>query len=138
MNITDQDQTYVYFITTEGKGNTPIKIGVSANPESRLKELQTGNPFKLKIIKTVPCLTKCAAFSLESCLHGMTRVTNKRMTGEWFKIYQPLDTLIGMSLKRMSANRANVVGNEEYLEIVDRRLKAKRKRRKDKRASKQA
>lgn len=129
----EQDYIYVYFITTDKKGNTPIKIGVSANPESRLKELQTGNPFKLIIIKTVPCLTKNAAHALESSLHELTRVTNKKMNGEWFRIYQPIDPLIGMCLKRMSKNRANVVGNEKFIEIADKALARRRKNRKNKR-----
>ena len=129
----EQNYTYVYFITTINKGNTPIKIGVSINPESRIKELQTGNPFKLKIIKTVPCLTKSAAYALESALHQITKTTNKKMTGEWFKIYQPIDSLIGMCLKRMSKNRMNVIDNEKFIEIANKKLKAKRQSRKNKR-----
>ena len=129
----EQDYIYVYFITTDGKGNTPIKIGVSANPESRLKELQTGNPFKLMIIKTVPCLTKNAAYALESSLHELTRATNKKMNGEWFKIYQPIDPLIGMCLKRMQKNRVDVVNNENYIEIAEKALARRRENRKNKR-----
>lgn len=129
----EQNYIYVYFVTTENKGNTPIKIGVSATPESRLKELQTGNPFKLKIIKKVPCLTKGAAFALESSLHEMTKATNKKMIGEWFKIYQPIDSLIGMCLKRMSKNRENVVDNDKFIEIAEKALARRRKSRKNKR-----
>ncbi len=129
----EKNHTYVYFITTENKGNTPIKIGVSINPELRLKELQTGNPFKLKIIKTIPCLTKEAAFALESGLHKLTKATNVKMTGEWFKVYEPIDSLVGMCLKRMSKNRMNIIGNENFIEIANKKLKAKREKRKNKR-----
>ena len=129
----DQNYTYVYFMTTVDRGNTHIKIGVSINPDSRLKELQTGNPYKLKIIKTVPCLTRDAAYSLEGCLHQMAKVTNMRMAGEWFKIYQSIDSLIGMCLKRMSKNRENVIDNERFIELANKKLKNKRESRKNKR-----
>ncbi len=132
----NDNYTYVYFITTENKGNTPIKIGVSINPELRIKELQTGNPFKLKILKIIPCLTKSAAYALESALHELTKSTNKRMIGEWFKIYEPINPLVGMCLKRMSKNKLNVIGSEAFIKEANISLRSKRNIRKNKRLKK--
>jgi len=128
--------TYVYFITTINKGNTPIKIGVSKKPEIRIKELQTGNPHKLKIIKLVTCLNGDSAYVLESCLHSMSKSRNKKLMGEWFKIYEPINELIGMCLKRMPKNSSNIIGNKEFIDQANEKLKKQRKSRKEKRLKK--
>ena len=43
---------YVYFI--EAVGLSRIKIGLSVNPEDRVKQLSTGSPTELKLIAKVP------------------------------------------------------------------------------------
>lgn len=64
----------IYFI----KAKKFVKIGVAADPIVRLKELQTGNPFPLKIAATIP-----GCFSTEKELH---RVFERfRLEGEWFR-----------------------------------------------------
>jgi hypothetical protein len=40
--------SYIYIIAYDPKG--PIKIGKSSNPNQRLTELQTGNPYKLELM----------------------------------------------------------------------------------------
>jgi hypothetical protein len=64
----------IYFI----KSKKFVKIGVSSDPNSRLKELQTGNPFKLKIAATIP-----GHFATEKELHNIFE--RFRMEGEWFR-----------------------------------------------------
>ena len=71
---------YVYFIQ---KGYGSIKIGVSDNPEKRLKQLQTGNHGSLFIIAKFPFETRREALSLEYDLHKMFK--NDKINGEWFK-----------------------------------------------------
>lgn len=80
--------SFVYLVECdvgEGVGALPMharayyKIGVAANPKIRLKELQTGNPFKLRIVKTEPT---ASAFQLERRLHGA--MASSRREGEWF------------------------------------------------------
>lgn len=64
----------IYFI----KAKKCVKIGVAADPNARLKELQTGNPFKLKIAATIP-----GHFATEKELH---RIFERfRLKGEWFR-----------------------------------------------------
>jgi hypothetical protein len=41
-------QTYVYFVQHNTDG--PIKIGRSSNPRARVMEMQTGNPYPLRIL----------------------------------------------------------------------------------------
>lgn len=65
----------IYFILAKHKF---VKIGYSANPKSRLKELSTGNPFKLKLLATMPGL-----HFTEKELH--TVFERFRMEGEWFR-----------------------------------------------------
>ena len=73
----------LYFMQADNSG--AIKIGISTNPEWRLKQLQTGCPFEIKLI---------AVFEkqghLEKKLHKKLKeykinpLTNKKTRGEWF------------------------------------------------------
>ncbi len=67
---------YVYFI--QGQCGGAIKIGYSANPAKRLKELQTGYPDTLKILLMIP-----GSESTERTLHREFEAS--RLNGEWFR-----------------------------------------------------
>jgi predicted GIY-YIG superfamily endonuclease len=74
-------KTYVYFIQA-GKGH--IKIGVSKDPEARLKDLQVGSSGReLVVLATLPFNTRAEAFEMEKYLH--TELARFRINGEWFK-----------------------------------------------------
>ena len=72
--------SYVYFIT-DNHGH--IKIGKSNDTMARLKELQTGNPYKLTPILSLWMENEEMAFNLENALHKHLR--NFQMEGEWFR-----------------------------------------------------
>jgi predicted GIY-YIG superfamily endonuclease len=72
--------TYVYFIQ-QGYGS--IKIGVSDDPEIRLKQMQTGTSRILRIIAKFPFANRTEAFNMEKQLH--VEYAYLRTTGEWFK-----------------------------------------------------
>lgn len=78
----------VYFIQEAGFLEGAVKIGVSYNPERRLKILQTGNPRPLRIIALIEGGGKAA----EADLHK--RFANDRMEGEWFQWTPELGKLI--------------------------------------------
>lgn len=75
----------VYFIYCGDQQNSPVKIGVTSDIDSRIASLQTGNPYILKCKALIPCKDKNQAYNLESYLHD--RFKKKRMVGEWFKLY---------------------------------------------------
>jgi hypothetical protein len=58
-----------------------IKIGVSESPEERLKELQTGNPELLYLLRTIPFTY---AYPVEAMLHE--RYAAMQQAGEWFEL----------------------------------------------------
>lgn len=68
--------TWVYFIRAGDRG--PIKIGVATNPYARLEELQTGNPYRLKLIAAFS-----GGYAEESRLHQ--QFERERLESEWFK-----------------------------------------------------
>ena len=72
--------SYVYFIT-DSHGH--IKIGKADDVFKRLKELQTGNPYRLSTLLTVMVQSPTEAFNLEQELHN--RFNGYRLEGEWFK-----------------------------------------------------
>ena len=70
---------YVYIIRA-GRTNL-YKIGKSNDPQGRLDNLQTANPYKLKLIHTFKADNASAA---EEELHGL--LCKKQMEGEWFRL----------------------------------------------------
>lgn len=73
----DDAEMFIYAIMEEDTGN--IKIGISKNPEQRLRQLQTGNSSQLSIVKTIKADNN---FKDEKALH----LKNKEhlIRGEWF------------------------------------------------------
>lgn len=94
---------YVYFIKEirhhHDPGNEYIKIGVSINPEKRLKMLQTANPRDLKIIIKLPIINKPQAYLAERVLHVKFR--KGRVNGEWFRGTIKLDMVVDLYVKCM-------------------------------------
>lgn len=59
-------------------------MGVSDNPAKRIKQLQTGNPKKLKIVSTFELPKKEIAFKVEKEAHTKIQALYEKR-GEWFK-----------------------------------------------------
>ena len=70
-----QDNDKLYIIQSDLTGM--IKIGRSRHPQKRLKQLQTGNPNKLRLIKSFE-----GQGWREGFLHE--RLKEFRLEGEWF------------------------------------------------------
>lgn len=70
---------YVYLISDIN--NYTYKIGISNNPEKRLKSLQTGNDRVLKIIHKIICQN---SNQVENALHN--KYNFLRVNGEWFEL----------------------------------------------------
>lgn len=73
----DDVEMFIYAILEEDTGN--IKIGISKNPEQRLKQLQIGNSSQLSIIKTIEAKNN---FKDEKVLHFKNK--EHLLRGEWF------------------------------------------------------
>jgi len=71
--------SYLYIISN----GTDLKIGVSKNPQKRLKQLQTGSADKLEFFELYPLSSK-RVYSLEKECHQKLQ-TNYIKRGEWFK-----------------------------------------------------
>lgn len=79
--VFNSQSTYVYFISS---GSTPIKIGISNNPNTRLSELQTAHYQRLHLLYTIECHDRAQAYELESAFHrwyGDLHVRN-----EWYNL----------------------------------------------------
>ena len=78
---------YIYIISDD---NGYMKIGVSKNPEKRLKQLQTGHPTNLKLLYTEEFYCKRNhLLKIEALIHKEIKNIAHRVKGEWFEI--PLD-----------------------------------------------
>lgn len=75
----------VYFI--QGKPGSPVKIGYTGHdPNKRIAELQTGNPYLLRVIYSFP-----GNPSDEKKIHRA--LASDRLSGEWFECSKRLLTL---------------------------------------------
>src|SRR4051812_41688845 len=74
----------IYFIEAVGHGR--VKIGYAANPWKRLRQLQTGHPFELKMLACLP-----GELSDEQRLHK--EFDSLRIGGEWFKLTPEIESL---------------------------------------------
>jgi len=73
--------SYVYFISN---GNNAVKIGKSNDPAKRVKELQTGSPHTLTLIRKINHYIDKAAHDVEQQYHEL--LASKRLKGEWFEL----------------------------------------------------
>ncbi len=81
--VTKPNQAEVYFIRDSVAQTVKIgKTGINNAPQ-RLKQLQTGNPNQLTLVRTIPTKTHADAFKLEKELHQT--YSNSHYRGEWFK-----------------------------------------------------
>jgi predicted GIY-YIG superfamily endonuclease len=88
---------YVYLISD---ANSYIyKIGISKNPEKRLKSLQTGNDKNLKIIHKVLCEH---SNKVETALHN--QYSFLKVNGEWFELTQDDVEKFPESCKKIDEN----------------------------------
>ncbi len=74
--------------------NDFYKIGITNNNvEGRIAQLQTGNPYEIKLVKTykVPSTT-------ESSLHGILKNSGLHERGEWFHLE---DAALGIIMKTL-------------------------------------
>ena len=69
----------LYFIMDESKG--AVKIGLAVSPLARLRELQTGNPTPLKLMRVWADSTATD----ERWFHWY--LAKHKINGEWFKYY---------------------------------------------------
>ena len=72
--------TYVYAVA--GEGMPYVKIGVTGNPDARVRQLQTGNPHHLYLARRWGPFTSRMAGRIEMGLHYI--FSDFRMKGEWF------------------------------------------------------
>jgi T5orf172 domain len=79
--------TYLYVIGVPDRG--PVKIGISVEPELRLRALQTGYPFELEV------LAQChGAEETEEIVHKLFQ--KEKLRGEGFKCSKCVRTFIDM------------------------------------------
>jgi predicted GIY-YIG superfamily endonuclease len=88
---------YVYLISDIN--SYTYKIGISNNPEKRIKTLQTGNDKTLKIIHKVLCENYN---DVETALHNQYNFL--RVNGEWFELGEEDVRNFPQSCKKMDEN----------------------------------
>ena len=77
-----QTKTQYLYLMQSGI-NGPVKVGVASDVEARRRQLQTGNPFHISIISTIP-----DAAQREFELHDL--FGHFRLEGEWFEPIQEI------------------------------------------------
>lgn len=78
------------FIYVIGRPDGPVKIGISADPICRVRELQTGCPFRLTILHREPLPSRRKALEIEEMVLAVH--CESRLAGEWLNIDGDLAT----------------------------------------------
>lgn len=73
--------SYIYIVYN----GRHYKVGVSATPERRVKQLQTASSTPLRLLKTYPVDVKLAR-KIEQQIHKMLWQRRARHKGEWFDL----------------------------------------------------
>jgi hypothetical protein len=91
-----------------GDENGRVKIGSANNTKKRLKELQTGNPDRLKVIAEFEDMGRQETFAQR--LRSENRI---RKDGEWFKLDEKsLGRLIRFLIRRSDIGKTKI--DKEY------------------------
>jgi len=83
-----KNRTFIYIISEHENG--PLKIGRSMNPQSRLGELQVGNPRRLHLVKTWEIENHDLAHHVERWLYQILKRGATFCGGEWFNLSEIL------------------------------------------------
>jgi hypothetical protein len=100
----------IYFIADDFNG--PVKIGITANIDRRIGQLQTGNPRSLKLMGFIKTESRKGDREIENALHKKYRDNN--ISGEWFLLYpdEVLDEI------RKFPNRGFLAKSENCLKFL--------------------
>jgi hypothetical protein len=103
---------FVYFIVRPSTDS--LKIGFSADPERRLRQLQTGSDEPLQLLAFFE-----ATFAVEKEIHR--RLSGSRMSGEWFQRSREVEELILYisGVLRAQANEGLALADKMEAEICD-------------------
>lgn len=82
MSGVNQRDTYIYVIAAEEIAH--VKIGIAIDPDKRLRQLQTGSPFRLHVARLWGPMPRERAVMLEARAHYI--LAGCRATGEWFHV----------------------------------------------------
>lgn len=97
----------------QSNNNGAFKVGISNNPKKRLSQLQTGSPFKLKIILILE-----GKSSLEKDLHSRLRSFRLgSFKGEWFS-YDGLPSLPDWIYEKLDLNDVDNWWRQSYESFV--------------------
>ena len=96
----------VYFI--QAGVNGAIKIGYTDNVGKRLKQIQTGNPHKLNLLKVVN-----GGFDVESSIHKL--FSEYRLEGEWFTPSREIMEYIDIDNNENNNNMDNFCDLEKHI-----------------------
>lgn len=78
-------KSLVYFAEAEGAAR--VRIGVAVDPAARVAALQTGSPYPIRLMGTIP-----GGREVEASLHK--RLRDYHLGGEWFFLAKPVGALI--------------------------------------------
>lgn len=97
-------QIYVIGGTDHG---SPVKIGISSDAASRLRQLQTGNPHRLSILH-LSSVQGDIAEKVEAACHKL--LMEMRMEGEWFgvDVEKVVETIDRVLIERLWEEAADV------------------------------
>jgi len=94
------------YIMAEGYSDN-YKIGISANPEKRRRELQTGCSKEIRILFTCKIDDNIVSRDVETVIHKFLKEKGKWIRGEWFRLTKDQVVNIAKCLLKVGENAKN-------------------------------
>jgi len=91
---------YIYYVADTGRD--VVKIGISRNPWSRVKDIQVGSSSKFELLATLKTSERS-----EQAIHKFFQVT--RLEGEWFSRSPALNSLIQKTISKEIGSFENAI-----------------------------
>ena len=97
--------TYLYVI---GREEGPVKVGITNSLTGRISAIQTGCPFRIKLLHAQPMRNRDHALLHERWFHASYE--EKRLHGEWFDLeYELAVEMIETSLEHELAHERGLL-----------------------------
>jgi len=106
---------YIFARDCDGYAGGPVKIGISSDPDARLRAVQTGCPHRIIKLCHVYAHDREVAKNIEALIH--LELSDKRASGEWFNA-TPLEAVEALLICFREALEAIGFSKQQFYEFA--------------------
>ena len=107
--MSEHGDHYIYVMGTRREGAlvAPVKVGITKNPASRVRQVSTGSPYGIGVVFLFCAPDRLVAREIEQAFHSVYK--RYRLSGEWFDM-PPSEAVARMCICMKAAFSVNLPG----------------------------